>query len=94
MSAPGFEAPVTGRGGPALSLGVLVTCLVAPSIMVEQSGNNNIFFGNTIGAPGNHSYYILFNDVKNSCIQFVYSYTDLFNYPSIHRISGLAAGGV
>ena len=31
--------------------------LGAPRITVEQSGKNNIFFGNAAGAPGTHSYY-------------------------------------
>jgi hypothetical protein len=48
--------------------------LGAPRITVEQSGNNNIFFGNAAGgAPGNHSYNLLFNDFINSCIQSVFS---------------------
>jgi len=41
-------------------------------ITVEQSGKN-IFFGNAAGAPGNHSYYLLFNDFQTLCIQFVFS---------------------
>jgi hypothetical protein len=44
------------------NLGVLAICLGAPRITVEQSGKNNIFFGNAAGSPGNHSYYLLFND--------------------------------
>jgi len=39
-----------------------VTSLGAPRIAVEQSRNNNIFFGNAAGAPGNRSYYLSFND--------------------------------
>ena len=31
----------------------------APRITVEQSGKNNIVFGNAAGAPGNHSYYFI-----------------------------------
>jgi len=31
------------------------------------------FFGNTAGAPGNHSYYLSFNDFQNLCIQFLFS---------------------
>ena len=31
------------------------------------------FFGNAAGAPGNHSYYLSFNDFQNLCIQFVFS---------------------
>ena len=30
------------------------------------------FFGNAAGAPGNHSYYLSFNDFQNICIQFVF----------------------
>ena len=41
-------------------------------ITVEQSGKN-IFFGNAAGAPGNHSYYLSFNDFQNLCIQFGFS---------------------
>jgi hypothetical protein len=37
------------------------TSLGAPRITVEQS-RKNIFFGNAAGAPGNHSYYLSFND--------------------------------
>jgi len=42
-------------------LGVPVTTLGAPQITVEQSGRI-IFFGIAAGAPGNHSYYLSFND--------------------------------
>jgi len=49
-------------GAPATKLGALATCLEAPRITVEQFGKNNIFFGNAAGAPGNHSYYLSFND--------------------------------
>jgi len=49
-------------GMPTTSLGAPATCLEAPRITVEQSGKNIIFFGNAAGAPGNHSYYLLFND--------------------------------
>ena len=45
---------MTNMGGPAVSLG-------APRITVGQSGNN-ISFGTTARAPGNDSYYLLFND--------------------------------
>jgi hypothetical protein len=45
----------TNLGAPAISLG-------APRITVEQSRKNHIFFGNAAGAPGNHSYYLSFND--------------------------------
>ena len=49
-------------GEPATTLGAPVTSLGAPRITVEQSGKNNIFFGNAGGAPGNHSYCLLFNN--------------------------------
>jgi len=49
-------------GAPGTILGVPAASLEAPQITVEQSGKNNIFFGNAAGAPGNHSYYLLFND--------------------------------
>jgi len=52
-------APTTGLGAPR-SAG---TTLGAPQITVKQAGKNNIFFGNAAGAPGNHSYYISFNNV-------------------------------
>jgi len=39
------------RGAPATNLGVLATCLGAPRFTVEQSGKNNIFFGNAAGVP-------------------------------------------
>ena len=42
-------------GAPAISLGSL-------RITIEQSGKNNVFFGNAAGAPGNHSYYLSFNN--------------------------------
>jgi len=53
---------VSSLGVPVTSLGAPATSLGAPRITVEQSGKNNISFGNAAGAPGNHSYYILFND--------------------------------
>jgi len=53
-------APATGLGAPTTSLGVLATSLGAPRITAEQSGKT-IFFGHTASAPGNHSYYVLFN---------------------------------
>jgi len=43
-------------------LGVPATGLGAPQLTVEQSGMNTIFFANGASAPGNHSYYLLFND--------------------------------
>jgi len=77
--------PATNMGAPATSLG-------APRIPVEQSGKNDIFFGNAAGTSGNHSYYLSFNDFKNSCIQFVFSSMYLYSDPSTHGISRLPAG--
>jgi len=45
---------------PATSMGVLVATLGAPRITVKQSGKNII--RNTTVAPGNHIYYLSFND--------------------------------
>ena len=56
-------APATSLGVRRRSLSVPMTGLGAPPIAVEQSGKNNIFFfGNAAGAPGNHSYYLSFNN--------------------------------
>jgi len=57
-----LTAPATGRGAPMTSLGAQATSLSAPQITVEKSGRNNIYFGCTAGAPGNHSYYLSFNN--------------------------------
>jgi len=43
--------------------GAPATSLKALWITVEQSGKHNIFFGNATGVPGNHSYYLLFNNL-------------------------------
>jgi len=56
-----FQCTWEWLGAPARSLEVPVTSLGAPRITVDQSWNN-IFFGNAAGAPGNHSYYLLFTD--------------------------------
>jgi len=49
-------------------------------------------FGDAAGAPGNHSYYLSFNDFQHLCIQFASSSMYLC-YLSTHGISGLAARG-
>jgi len=59
--ATSLGAPATSLGGPTTSLGAPATSLGAPRIIVEQS-RKTIFFGNAAGAPGNHSYYLSFND--------------------------------
>jgi hypothetical protein len=56
-----LSSPTTSLGAPTKSLEVATTSLGAHQIAVEQSGKN-IFFGNTAGAPGNHSDYLSFND--------------------------------
>jgi len=68
---------VTNLGAPATFLG-------APRITVEQSGKNNIFFGNAAGAPGNHSYYLLFND----CILiYVSMYLCIYIATHLHMVN-------
>jgi len=52
--------PATSLGAPTTSLGAPVTTLGAPRIPVEQFGKN--ILGNAAGGPGNHSYYLSFND--------------------------------
>ena len=59
--ATSLGAPTTSLGAPKTSLRAPATSLGAPRITVEQSGKN-IFFGNAASAPGNHSYYLSFND--------------------------------
>jgi hypothetical protein len=56
-----LEAPATCLGAPMTSLGPPWTSLGASRITVKQS-RKNVFFGNAAGTPGNHSYYLLFND--------------------------------
>jgi hypothetical protein len=80
--ATSLGAPATSLGAPTTSLGALVASLGAPRITVEQS-RKNISFGNAAGAPGNHSYYLSFNDCSNSCIQIVFSSKYLCIYVSI-----------
>jgi len=60
--------PAMSLGNPATSLGAPTTSLRLPAtspgvsrIIAEQSGKY-IFFGNAASAPGNHSYYLSFND--------------------------------
>ena len=50
------------------------------------------FVRNAAGVPGNHSYYLSFNNFQNLCIQVVFSSMYLC-YLSTHGISGLAARG-
>jgi len=72
------------------SLGMLSTTLRACWITVEQSGKT--IFGNAASVPGNHSYYLSFNNFQNLWIQFVFTSRYLYSYLSTHGISGLAAG--
>jgi len=71
-------------GAPTTTLGMPATTLGALPLTVLQSARNNLFFGNTVGAPGNHSYYLSFNDFWNSCILFVLSSVYLFIYVATH----------
>jgi len=71
-NAVAFRCTWERLGALATRLGAPTTSLGAPGSADEkpgstsnhcrQSGRNNIFFGNTAGAPGNHSYYLSFND--------------------------------
>jgi len=72
---------------PRTSLGAPI-CQGARRITVEQSGKNIIFFGNAAGASGNHSYYWSFNNISNSCIQFVFSsmYQCIYIATHLHTI--------
>jgi hypothetical protein len=58
--ATSLGALATRLGAPTTSLRVLARTLGAPQIPVEQSGKT--ILGNAEGVPGNHSYYLLFND--------------------------------
>ena len=60
--AASLGAPATSLGAPTTGLGAQAPSLGAPRITVNQSGKNNIFLGNAACAPGNHSYYLLFNN--------------------------------
>jgi hypothetical protein len=75
---------VTSLGALMTSSGVPATCLGVPRITLDQSGKYNIFFGNTAGGPENHSYYLLFKDCYNSCIQFIFSSIYLCIYIATH----------
>ena len=81
-------------GATATRVGVPGTSLGAPQITVQQSGKNDIFFGNAAGGLANYTYYILLNNFKISWLQCVFSNMYLYSYPSTHDISGLTAGGV
>jgi hypothetical protein len=74
---------------PATNLGAQATCLGAPRITVEQSGKNNIFLGNAAGAPGNHRYYLSFNDDQNSSIHFVFSsmYLSIYKATPVYMVT-------
>jgi len=60
----------TSLGALARTLGAPATSLGAPPITVEQSQNNNIFFGNAAGEPGNHRYYLSFNKFNTHLFSF------------------------
>jgi len=56
--ATSLGVPATSLGVPATSLGALAPSLGAPRVTVEQSGKNDIVFGNAAGVSGQHSYYL------------------------------------
>jgi len=72
VPATSLEAPTTSLGAPTTSLGAPTTSLGAPTTRLGAPGStsnhckaeweNDIFFGNVAGAPGNHSYYLSFDD--------------------------------
>jgi len=65
-------APVTSLGTPTTTLGAPTTILGEPTTCLGAPGStsdhckavweNDIFFENVVGGPGNHSYYLSFND--------------------------------
>jgi hypothetical protein len=50
---------------------------------VEQS-EQHLFFVNAASAPGNHSYYLLFNDFMYSVCILIYVSMDLYIYIATH----------
>ena len=60
--AVAFSCPWEYLGPPVTNLVAPTTILGAHRITVVQSGKNIVFFGNTAGVAGNHSYYLCFND--------------------------------
>jgi len=68
------------------------TSVGAHWIMVKQCGQNIIIIKNTAVVAGYHSYYLLFNNFKIFCIQFVISCMYLYSYPSTNGMSRLAVG--
>jgi hypothetical protein len=60
--ATSLEVRVNSLKDLATTLRVPGTSLEAPPIAVEQSGKTTILFGNFAGAPGNHKYYVSFNN--------------------------------
>jgi len=81
-------------GVPERSLEVPTTCQGALGSTSNMSGStsncsravweNHILFGNVAGAPGNHSYYLSFNQLQISCIQIIFSYMYLCIYIATH----------
>jgi hypothetical protein len=91
LGAPGSTS--NNEGVATKTMGALARSLGTPPITTEQCGTNNILFGNTGGATGNHSYYLSFSDFYIACIQFVLSFMYLCIDSSTHGILGLGAGG-
>jgi len=75
---------VTSLGEPETFLWAPARSLGAPQIAVEKCGKNSIIIENAAGAPWNRRYYLSFNDIENSCNQFVLLSIYLSNYVSIY----------
>ena len=81
----GLGEPATWLGALTTSLGALASSLGAHQITVVQTGKHNIFFRNTAGTAGNHSYYLSFNNFLNSSVHFVFSSMYLCIYLSMYQ---------
>jgi len=71
-------------GAPVTNLGALATSLGAPQITIEQSGENIMFFGNADCAPGNHNYYLSFN---NCILIYVSMYLCIYIATHLHTVN-------
>jgi len=78
-------AAMTSLGMWRTNLGALGTSLEASWITVEQSGRNNIFFGNAAGVPRNYSYYLWFNNFKTHVFS-LYSHLCIYTATQLHTV--------
>jgi len=86
VQATSLGAPMTNLGAPMTRMGAPATSLGATRITVEQSGKTDIFFGKAGGTPGNHSYYLLFNDFSQSDVFSLYSHLCIYIATHLHMI--------